>query len=222
MRLPLLIKVYIGLRKGWNRLTPEAKVLVREFVKSQERNGEYVNGGGKVDEYYTQFGKVLEAVFSPMKVVMLPAMHLAVKESLDKDTLYGTFFRFIYDEMRFRGSKSVDVERPKTMTTNAVCSILAMSHQRGAMIDEELVKWLKDRQDETGGFYASEMAPVPDLLTTAVALFTLRLIGEKAKSARDFIDAHWMENGGFAPTIFDEYSDVEYVFYGLLALGANE
>ena len=60
----------------------------------------------------------------------------------------------------------------------------------------------------------------PDLLSTAVALFTLRLVGAEARDASDFIHAHWLDNGGFAPTIFDDYSDVEYVFYGILALGA--
>ena len=35
-----------------------------------------------------------------------------------------------------------------------------------------------------------------------------------------FVQAHWLESGGFAPTLLDDYSDVEYVFYGLLALGS--
>lgn len=222
MKLPLLIKVYIRLMRGWNRLNPEAQVLVKQFVKSQQKNGCYVNAGGKTDDYYTQFGVVLEAVFSPMKIASLPVRQLTVKEALDKDTVYGYFFRFILDDLLFKRPKTLDVNVPEVLTTNAVCCILAMRDQMGEKKDMKLVEWLKERQDETGGFYASEAAPVPDMLTTAVALFTLRLMGEKAKSARDFIDAHWMENGGFMPTIFDEYSDVEYVFYGLLALGSNE
>jgi len=28
--------------------------------------------------------------------------------------------------------------------------------------------------------------------------------------------------GSFSPTVLDEYSDVEYLFYGLLALGSDE
>lgn len=219
MKLPLLLKVYIRLNKGWKKLTPEAQVLVKRFVKSQEKNGEYVNAGGKVEEYYTQFGRVLEAVFSPMKIMSLPVKELTVKESLTKNTVYGSFFRFILDDLQFHRPKEVDVSLPETLTTNAVCCILAMKYQTGETIDRRLIDWLLERQDETGGFYSSEVAPMPDLLTTAVALFTLRLIGEKHKSALTFIDAHWMENGGFAPTIHDEYSDVEYMFCGLLALG---
>jgi hypothetical protein len=59
------------------------------------------------------------------------------------------------------------------------------------------------------------------MLSTAVALFTLRLIGAEFRDATQFIQAHWLYNGGFAPTLLDDYSDVEYVFYGLLALGTK-
>lgn len=222
MKLPLLVKVYFCLRRGWKKLSPEAQTLVRLFVQSQETDGKYLNAGGKTDEYYTQFGKVLEAVFSPLRIVSLPMAGLIVRESMSQDTVYGTFFRFIRDEIRLRRPESVQVEVPDMCTTNAVCCILAMKYQTGEMIDRQLVEWLLERQDETGGFYSSDVAPVPDILTTAVALFTLRLIGEHPRNASEFIEAHWMENGGFTPTILDDYSDVEYMFYGLLAFGSNE
>ena len=63
---------------------------------------------------------------------------------------------------------------------------------------------------------------MPDLLSTAVALFTLWLIGEHPQSGSRFIEAHWLDMGSFAPTLLDDYSDVEYLFYGLLALGSDE
>lgn len=222
MHFPLLIKVYLKLRKGWTGLTPEAQHLVRRFVRSQERNGSYLNAGGAVDDYYTQFGKLLEAVFSPWKILALPRRGLMVKESMMKETVYGAFFRFIADEMKLVTPKEYNVPLPEQLSTNAVCCLLAMKYQSMGSCDQQLVEWLKARQDESGGFYSSEVAPMPDMLSTAVALFTLRLIGEKPHKASDFIDAHWMENGGFSPTIYDEYSDVEYMFYGLLALGSDE
>ena len=49
------------------------------------------------------------------------------------------------------------------------------------------------------------------------------MFGHYAKplyDASDFITSHWLENGGFGATLIDVESDVEYVFYGLLALGA--
>ena len=172
MKTPLLYKVYRALRRGWKRMTPEAQQTVQAFVASQKTANGYMNAGGHEDAYYGQFGEVLEAVFTPSKLLRMK-IHLTVQESRNKDTIYGRFFDFLEQEMK------------------------------------------------TGGFYASEAAPIPDLLSTAVALFTLRLIGAEFKDATQFIQAHWLDNGGFAPTLLDDYSDVEYVFYGLLALGTK-
>ncbi|KAA6313583.1 hypothetical protein EZS27_035667, partial [termite gut metagenome] len=62
--------------------------------------------------------------------------------------------------------------------------------------------------------------PLPDILTTATALFVLRCYGVEPRIRPDsFIEAHWLESGGFSPTILEEISDIEYTFYGLLALG---
>ena len=221
MKLPLLIKVYLRLRKGWKELSPEAQKLVRRFVCSQEKDGAYLNAGGAVDEYYTQFGKLLQAVFSPRKILSVPLSGLKVRESMTKDTIYGSFFRFISSEMKLVVPKSITLSLPEHPTTNAVCCILAMSYQALGTYNRQWADWLLKRQDTTGGFYSSEDAPIPDLLTTAVALFTLRLIGKKPRSASDFIEAHWLDNGAFTPTIYDERGDVEYMFYGLLALGCD-
>lgn len=230
MRTPLLYKVYWTLRRGWKRLTPEARYAVRSFVASQKTVHGYMNAGGHEDAYYGQFGRLLEAVFTPIKVLRLSRRPLVVQESMGRDTVYGYFFAFIEQEMKFRRKRAEFRDNSfftlltssfASLTTNPVCCILAMQHQMGKQPNAAYVKWLQQRQDETGGFYANEDAPVPDVLSTAVALFTLRLIGAEVKDATQFIQAHWLGIGGFEPTLYDDYSDVEYVFYGLLALGAT-
>ena len=228
MKIPLMVKVYFRLRKGWKRLNKDAQQQVKQYLLSQRRANGYLNAGGQVDAYYTQFGKVLEAVQSPIKVLWLPKKPLVVKESMGRDTIYGQFFAFLSGDSYIIPQTS-DIQH---QTSTATCCLLAMQHQTGRTSDTSLISWLKQRQDETGGFRASEVAPVPDLLSTAVALFTLRLIGERLRvgdrrsgmhpqSAQSFIEAHWLDIGSFAPTIYDEYSDVEYLFYGLLALGSD-
>ncbi|MBO6033597.1 MAG: hypothetical protein J6Q22_19450 [Prevotella sp.] len=229
MKIPLMVKVYFQLRKGWKRLNKDAQQQVKQYLLSQRRANGYLNAGGQVDAYYTQFGKVLEAVLSPIKVLWLPKKPLVVKESIGRDTIYGQFFAFLSGE-KYIVPQTADLRQ---LTSTAACCLLAMQHQTGEVLDTSLISWLKQRQDETGGFRASEVAPVPDLLSTAVALFTLRLIGERLQvgdrrsgmglqSAARFIEAHWLNMGSFAPTLLDEYSDVEYLFYGLLALGSDE
>ncbi len=75
-------------------------------------------------------------------------------------------------------------------------------------------------QMPNGGFKATELSPVPDLLSTATALFALACYDVQHRyDAADFVEAHWLDSGGFAATLLDDKSDVEYLFYGLLALG---
>lgn len=200
-------------------MTPEAQRAVQTFVASQKTAHGYMNAGGHEDAYYQQFGEVLEAVFTPRKL-LTTNIRLTVQESRHKDTVYGRFFDFLNDEMTWSKGQGAWSKGQEVRTTNAVCCVLAMQHQMGLQSDATDVEWLQKRQDETGGFYASEQAPIPDLLSTAVALFTLRLLEIHVKDATPFIQAHGLDNGGFAPTLYDDYSDVEYVFYGLLALGS--
>ena len=180
MKTALLNKVYKALRRGWKRLTPEAQSAVRAFVASQKTAQGYMNAGGHVDAYYQQFGDVLEAVFSPIRLLYVK-FNFTVPESRGKDSIYGRFFDFLEREMRLARPKEVDMRMPDVMTTNAVCCILAVEYQMWHKSNMDYVNWLLQRQDETGGFYASEQAPIPDLLSTAVALFTLHLIGKECR-----------------------------------------
>ena len=229
MRTPLLYKVYWALRRGWKRITPDAQRAVQAFVASQKTGCGFMNAGGCEDAYYKQFGEVLEAVFSPLRLLGMRISldlqpSLSAQDGRQKDTIYERFFRFLEAEKQIIGGRSalkaLLTNLPPARTTNAACCILAMQYQTRSLPDPDLLVWLHERQDESGGFRATDQAPIPDLLSTAVALFTLRLLGAEFKDASDFIRAHWLDNGGFAPTIFDNYSDVEYVFYGLLALGS--
>ena len=227
MKTPLLYKVYQTLRRGWKHISPEAQQALQAFVASQKTDEDYMNAGGAPDAYYQQFGEVLEAVFSPHKLLTHP-VRLTVYESQHTDTIYGRFFDFLQWEIspvhRLSTGYALDLAScplGELNITNAICCILSMQHQTGQQPDPSLIVWLQQHQDTTGGFYASDQAPIPDLLSTAVALFTLRLVSAQVRDATDFIQAHWLGNGGFAPTLYDDYSDVEYVFYGLLAIGAN-
>ena len=77
--------------------------------------------------------------------------------------------------------------------------------------------------DELTGFNAIPDAPMPDLLSTAVALHALT--GMRAdlspikESCLDFIDSLWVNKGSFYGNWSEETLDVEYTYYALLALG---
>lgn len=231
MNKPLIHSVYKALRRGWKRLTPEAQQALRNFVSSQRTAHGYAGPGGKEDKYYRQFGRVLEAVFSPWRLMFFQP-RFVVEESVGRDSVYGLFMAFLAndthrrsDDLRAKVAELAEIRQSGRLTTNAACCILVMQHQIEGRVNEEILAWLKERQDETGGFFASDKAPIPDILSTGVALFTLRLVGAASLDATDFVQAHfrlWDRDkkgtGGFTPTILDDYSDVEYCFYGLLGL----
>ncbi len=104
---------------------------------------------------------------------------------------------------------------------NATVAALALKGSAEGWKAGDDVEALRHMQEESGGFKASDAAPIADLLSTATALFVLKQYKAKPLyDASDFITSHWLENGGFGATLIDVESDVEYVFYGLLALGA--
>jgi len=108
-----------------------------------------------------------------------------------------------------------------TATTNATVAALAVKGQLEGYNDNAAIRYLQNLQQTSGGFSAAQAAPLPDLLSTATALFMLKCYGIRPiYPAKDFIEAHWLDLGSFAATLLDEKSDVEYTFYGLLALGA--
>lgn len=74
-----------------------------------------------------------------------------------------------------------------------------------------------------GGFAALQKAPAEDLLSTGVALYALHFLDADIRLIKPdclaFVDDLY-DNGGFRATTYDTYTDVEYTFYGLLALGS--
>lgn len=105
---------------------------------------------------------------------------------------------------------------------NATAAALGVLVSLGNPVPEA-ARWLLAQAHPLGGFRASPLAPLPDLLSTATALQTLAVAGVPLDAVRepclDFIDSLWSNVGGFHGHWHDEIADVEYTFYGLLALG---
>jgi len=107
-----------------------------------------------------------------------------------------------------------------TSTNNATVAALSVLGQLNNYKKNEDLSVLTSFQNSSGGFVATKSSPIPDLLSTATALFVLKCYNEKATyPTLNFIEAHWSDSGGFVGTLMDDKSDIEYCFYGLLALG---
>jgi prenyltransferase beta subunit len=107
---------------------------------------------------------------------------------------------------------------PATAAAIAVCRNL-----RHPFDSEAASNWLLQQVHPEGGFIPAPKAPMPDLLSTAVALHALDSIQTDLAPIKehmlDYVDTLWSAEGGFHGHWAEDILDAEYTFYGLLALG---
>ena len=227
------------LRQSTERLSPEAFRLVARYVESQRVEGEaFKDRGGKADLYYTLFGWMLvyalgipsdrqqrKAFLDGVNIQRLDDLHQTVYKlcslldkllSLPKYTPDAVLRIFANDEALNQFFTAYQ-RHGSGGGTNAKAARLANATTATADLTEPLLAM----QDETGGFRAHAGAPFPDLLSTSVAVFALHLHHiAPLYDVKPFIEAHWQDDGCFAASLLDGFGDVEYEFYGLLALGS--
>ena len=90
-------------------------------------------------------------------------------------------------------------------------------------VPPKCAEWLLGCHRADGGFAAIPLAPMPDLLSTAVSLHALSGAGCDLSRIQEpclnFVDSLWSAEGGFHGNWTDNALDCEYTYYGLLALG---
>jgi len=109
-----------------------------------------------------------------------------------------------------------------TPTTPATAAAVTLQRQLNHALDPQTGQWLIGCQVQ-GGFLATGAAPMPDLLSTATALHALSSFEIDLEPYRetclDYVDSLWTNKGAFHGNWADNDLDVEYTYYGLLALG---
>ncbi len=128
---------------------------------------------------------------------------------------------------RLRASDGGYANQPGAATgsTPATVSAVMVQHAYGRSADAATARWLQERQQlPAGGFLVHPQAPLGDLLSTATALHALACLecalpAPRIEAALDFVDSLWTNQGSFHGHWAEEELDVEYTYYGLLALG---
>jgi len=152
-----------------------------------------------------------------------------LRKQFEKQAVYSTFlslltcyyikdFRSLY--LLRKQSESLTGRNSVTSPVIAAFLVLQSSFRKPVTgIRDKLLSFYNRK----GGFKATPAAPVPDLLSTAVALYALSFTGYDLSIIKpeclEFVDSMFTE-GGFMGNIFDQDPDIEYTFYGLLALGS--
>jgi hypothetical protein len=120
------------------------------------------------------------------------------------------------------GSWANDTEIP-VPNVPATAAAVTLSRNLRLPIPDATGSWLLGCAHPLGGFVPFPGAPMPDLLTTAVALHALDGLQTSfspfVDPCLDFIDTLWSAKGGFHGNWEDDTLDLEYTYYGLLALG---
>lgn len=244
MRMPIDYLLLKAVERGAESLSDEARGMVTSFVKSRMmEDTSFANRGGKSDLYYTAFGWLIcyvlqiklddmkrEAYLKSIRPDLLDELHKVVLEQCR--LLSGLLQHGLWKMALKRGVRRSQIEdffevfakHTLGRSVDGEAAALFKSRNPFAIKKEEIagrLDFILSMQDETGGFLANEGAAIPDMLTTAVALFTLKTFKmTPLYNAEEFIELHFSDDGGFMPNLLDEESDVEYVFYGLLALGS--
>jgi len=152
-----------------------------------------------------------------------------LNNSHSKQPEYNRFMGILalYYVKDFRNIYRIINKYKKTFTPGShPCPVIAATAILLAMAGNqqpEAVINLKSFYHENGGFAALHRAPEEDLLSTGVALYALNFLEADLRLTKPdsltFVDSLY-DNGGFRATFSDTVPDVEYTFYGLLALGS--
>lgn len=149
--------------------------------------------------------------------------------SLVKHPAYGMFVTLLacYYSGDYKGffkiRRHLKNQPPDETLPSTVLAALAILQHTFHRPAGDLIKKLQEFYDNKGGFRAVKTAPVPDLLSTAVTLYAFYYTHQDLRAIKpeclEFIDSLYQE-GGFGGNILDPEPDIEYTFYGMLALGS--
>ena len=127
---------------------------------------------------------------------------------------------------RFRTPDGGYADTPGQATgiTPITAGMVVLRRHLSLPAEEGLDEWILDRLHPAGGFLVTPEAPLPELVSTATALYALapRLAELEAvrRSCLRFCETVWSESaGGFTGHVLDDTADCEYTWYGLMVLG---
>lgn len=147
-----------------------------------------------------------------------------------KTSIYYRIFLFLFtfdafyskNIIRFFGRITLPFFSPPAGSPCSVHAAVLVARQRAGLKTEKEVKILLEYFNAEKGFKAFREVAEADLLSTAVALFALKITNTDLRlvspTCLELIQQNF-SNGAFLAGNGDEMRDLEYTFYGLLALG---
>lgn len=204
-----------------NEITDQLRLYVKERINNDQLSGVNLYCGAIL---YAKLFAQDDTSFKLSKKITEE-----LRDNKAKQNEYSSFMGFLalyylkdffYLKRLIRHYKQYNTEASLPCPVVAANSILL---NLSGLKDEMAGTRLKSFYRINGGFSALANAPYEDLLSTGVALYALNFIDADLRAIKPdcltFIDDLY-DNGGFRSTRTDPETDVEYTFYGLLALGS--
>jgi prenyltransferase beta subunit len=152
-----------------------------------------------------------------------------IKQKEKSQHAYSSFIHLLtlYHLKEYRASyrliKKIRSKKPDTLSpctvTAAELILCSLTHKPVDTTTKQLLSFNRPN----GGFAALDKTKAEDLLSTGVALYALNYVKADLRLIKpeclSFIDSLYMD-GGFRAMESDLETDIEYTFYGLLALGS--
>jgi hypothetical protein len=155
-----------------------------------------------------------------LPLILRTSENLAAQYS-DFINILAYYYSKDYKSLFLAGKKLKKIKLNAGMPCSVMAASLILQHSIGKQ-GEEPWQWMGG-YFKNGGFSAFSKTPHGDLLSTGVALYALRFADSDMSIVKPdcliYIDSLYSD-GGFCATAFDQGTDVEYTFYGLLALGS--
>jgi len=197
---------------------PQLKIYVKKSAEEESLSG--INLFSAAILYAKLFG-VDSNTFRLKKMVRAELEKASNKEYYNFIGLLTLYYLEDYRNLlKLRKNINVDNNKEVPCSMAAAEAVIKKITGRSTRLDEDK---LKTFYRGNGGFVALQKSPVSDLLSTAVALYALRFVDADLKKIKpdclSFIDGLYLD-GSFRATHLDFEIDIEYIFYGLLALGA--
>ncbi len=235
----ILFKVLIADRKGQKFSLNQKMLSLKQKIFSDEQQHAYKYQ--KESKNQQKLFKKKHNEFRKKRKAYRKALRKLVFENPQASENYFPFLglmAFYYLKDYSSVLKLIAAQQPATvdirknlptpvLAANLILASLAVGKKIGRNRTQERITQIKQaligRYHESGGFRAALSSPLPDLLSTSVALYALNFANVNVSlykpSCFEFVNMLYKQ-GGFVATVLDKEPDIEYSFYGLLALGA--
>jgi phosphoribosyl-ATP pyrophosphohydrolase len=201
-----LFGCYVAEALEVNEVMPKLKEYVKKIVQTNSLNGPHLKCA--IILYVKLFGT------NKNEIQLTPYSDFLNLLSY----YYSENYLALYQTQKKFKKLNTNVEMPCSVTS----AHLILQNCIGKPVEELEIR-LNEFYRKNGSYAALKRAPAGDLLSTGVALYALKFINSDIRIIKPdclaYINSLYSD-GGFCATVFDPDPDVEYTFYGLLALGA--